>query len=182
MKLLINVLTTMMLLTLPFIASAETITRLTVTGPVGEYVSQGQTYILSESDGDFLVRHDSNNGISIQLFSPNRGWWWTVQFGGPHASSPQVGTYDDCMRYGFNNDQPGLAIYGDGRGCNESSGSFTVKHLVYSEFDVESLWVVFDQCCDNCEGKMLHGEFIYNMDASVPTKPKSWGQLKSYYR
>ncbi len=166
----------------PFAAHASTITRLTMSGPASEYITQGQTINCTLDDGTFLVTHDSNNGISIMFSTPTRPWLWSVQFGGPHASTPQVGTYTNCMRYGFNNDLPGLAICGDGRCGNEDAGTFTVKQVVYTNTDVLSLWVVFDQCCDNCSGKILHGEFLYNIDSSTPTRPTSWGQLKLFYR
>lgn len=167
----------------PLVVRAETITRLTLTGPAGEYISQGQTLVFTPADGPFLVSHDTQNGIYVWFHTPSYSHFWTVQIGGPNKSSPQVGTYTDCVRYGFDkNGEPGLAVTGDGRGCNESHGEFTVRHVVYDAAGaVSSLWVTFTQYCDN-QLNPLTGELIFQMDASTPTRSKTWGQLKTIYR
>lgn len=177
------------LLLAPLAVQAETITRLTFSGPAGEYISQGRSYAYTPADGTFLVTHDSHNGVTVQFSTPTRPWLWTLQFGGPNATAPEVGVYEDCRRYGFNDEYPGVALWGDGRGCNELRGMFEVKEIVYSEFDVASVWVTFTLYCDSQmnpppgeQAKPVSGEFIYNVDAATPTRTTSWGSLKTMYR
>lgn len=169
------------LLLTPIAVHAETVTRLTLSGPVGEPISQGRTLMYTPDDGTFEVYHDSNNGVSIFFSTPTRPWLWAVQFGGPNETAPGVGTYTDCARYGHSHGRSGLAIWGDGGSCNELRGTFEVKQIVYSEFDVESVWVKFTQYCDN-SNKPLTGEFIYNVDSATPTRTTTWGSLKTMYR
>lgn len=167
------------------VTAAETMTRLTLTGPAGEYISQGQTLVFTREDGNLMLYHGPNtqNGINFRFYTPNFSHNWTVEFGGPDGTSPQVGLYTDAQRFPFAAPgHPRLNIYGDGRGCNELTGSFEVKLVTYNgDGAVISLWVTFTQFCDG-QTMPLTGELIFNLDPSVPTKPTSWGQLKSYYR
>jgi hypothetical protein len=59
-------------------------------------------------------------------------------------------TYDGARRYPFNDAAPGLSISGDGRGCNELSGTFTVNKI---EFDaagtLRAFEVTFEQHCEH---------------------------------
>ena len=41
-------------------------------------------------------------------------------------------TYANATRYPFNGSGPGLAIYGEGRGCNTLTGSFTVTEATFA--------------------------------------------------
>ena len=53
---------------------------------------------------------------------------WTLDFATPQGQALTAGTtYDNVARYPFQTStQPGLSLYGDGRGCNTVTGSFTV--------------------------------------------------------
>lgn len=170
---------------MPTIALAAPTTFLHLTGPAGEYISQGQNLMYTPSDGTFQIDHsaDTHNGIRVWFRTPSYDHWWYVEIGGPDGTSPQVGTYTDAQRFEFA--QPGhprLAVFGDGRGCNEDHGSFTVKEVTYdSNGAVLTLWVIFTQYCD-ANANPLTGEFQFQIGGATPTRSTSWGALKSIYR
>jgi hypothetical protein len=56
--------------------------------------------------------------------------WWSVTFDAPMGRALSVGRYADALRPEFHNAvNPGLNSDGDGQGCNEIHGNFTVDAL-----------------------------------------------------
>jgi len=160
-------------------------TRLTISGEPGEFVSGGQTAVYTPADGAFQLQHDANTsqGIMLYFYTPGLSHYWYVWIGGPDGTSPQLGEYTGATRFAPGTPgTPRLSVYGDHRGCNELTGSFNVKRIVYnSDGAVLSLWVTFTQYCDNST-KALTGELIFQVDSDTPATPTSWGQLKMLYR
>jgi hypothetical protein len=58
---------------------------------------------------------------------------WTLDFAAPQGQALAAGTtHDNAARYPFQTStEPGLSLYGDGRGCNTVTGSFTVNKAVF---------------------------------------------------
>jgi hypothetical protein len=81
-----------------------------------------------------------------------------------------VGNYPNATRYPFNGSGNGLSVYGDGRGCNTLTGSFTVKQAVFSAV-YNSLQNFDGTFIQHCEGATpaLTGEVKY--DAEPVTAP-----------
>jgi hypothetical protein len=79
-----------------------------------------------------------------------------------------VGTYSGAARFPFQApDQPGLSVFGDGRGCNTLTGSFTVLAISYGpDGNIASFDATLEQ---HCEGgaPALHGEFRFNANPVV---------------
>src|SRR6185437_12735012 len=53
---------------------------------------------------------------------------WTLNLSAPSGQSLAVGTYSGAVRTGSST-APGIDLYGDGRGCNNDYGSFTITEL-----------------------------------------------------
>ena len=68
----------------------------------------------------------------IQIFMD--GLDWEAEFSTDTSYSLQPGLYTGAMRAGFGGG-PGLAIYGNGRGCNTLTGQFTVLEMDASPGD-----------------------------------------------
>ncbi|GAB3067791.1 hypothetical protein [Micromonospora schwarzwaldensis] len=49
----------------------------------------------------------------------------------PGSQPLTPGTYENATRYPFNGAGPGLSLHGNGRGCNELTGTFTVLNAVF---------------------------------------------------
>lgn len=59
------------------------------------------------------------------------------------------GTYTGAHRYPFNGNGPGLSLSGEGRGCNELTGSFTIIKAVFGpQGYVQTFDATFEQHCE----------------------------------
>ena len=92
-----------------------------------------------------------------------------LNFAAPNHAPLAVGVYTGATRFPFNAaNEPGLDVYGDGRGCNELTGRFEVFEIVYGAGNqIQSFRATFEQ---HCEGgtPALRGEVRFN--AQVPVE------------
>ena len=127
-------------------------------GDSGDYISQGKSYSYSTHDGDALDVSSANGStVSIRINAYN-GDWWTLDFDAPGTPDRPVpgkpavlapGTYSSAHRYPFNGNGPGLDLSGEGRGCNELTGSFTVTKAVFRPNGyVQTFDATFVQHCE----------------------------------
>jgi hypothetical protein len=135
-------------------AQPATTASLSFSGDSGDYISQGQSWSYSTSNGDALDVSGSTSGFHIAVNAYN-GDWWTLDIDAPDqaiAGQPAAlapGTYADAHRYPFNGTGPGLDLSGEGRGCNELTGSFTITNAVFGpEGYVETFDATFEQHCE----------------------------------
>src|SRR5207247_1350853 len=100
----------------------------------------------------------------------SQGHWFTLEFEALQGSPLVPGTYEGAARFPFNSpDQPGLSIFGDGRGCNELTGRFVVQEATYDSGGRPLTFAVsFEQ---HCEGGpyALFGDLRFN--SNVPLHP-----------
>jgi hypothetical protein len=137
-------------------AHAEKVTTgtLSFSGDSGDYISQGDSWSYSTSNGDALSATGSKSKVSIGVNAYN-GDRWTLTFDAPDratASQPAYlapGTYTGAHRYPFNGTGPGLDLSGEGRGCNELTGSFTITKAVFGSGGyVQAFDATFEQHCE----------------------------------
>jgi hypothetical protein len=146
--------------------AAAQVTSLTMQSEVGDWVGAGQTYSFTPADGSFTAFRNFDGGVSLSY----SGWdwsWWYLDFAAAGGAPLAPGLYADAVRYPFQDpSQPGLSVYGDGRGCNTLAGTFEVKEVAYGVGDeILAFRATFEQ---HCEGQpaALTGEVRYN--ATVP--------------
>lgn len=131
---------------------------LVLSGQPGDFVHPGYVKI---TDGSWSGGGDISH-ISLYLDPANEkeGLWWTLDFsteklGGPIL--PDV-LYSDAERYPFEDtNHPGMTIAGDGRGCNEDFGSFTISELAMSGSTLTHLRATFEQHCESKTAPTLWG-------------------------
>ena len=125
----------------------------------GDYIGGGGSLTDTPSNGQFSI---SGSTGAVQV-SVNDGNYWSLSFAAPTGSSLQVGTtYSNTARYPSQGAAPGLDVSGAGRGCNTSTGSFTVNQLVVgSGGSVISFAADFVQHCEGA-APALHGTVKYN--------------------
>ena len=141
-------------------AHAQTVATgsLSFSGDSGDYISQGKSYSYSTSKGDALdVSSSTGSTVSIRVNAYN-GDWWTLDFDAPgtperpvpgHSAVLVPGTYTGAHRYPFNGNGPGLDLSGEGRGCNELTGSFTITKAVFGpQGYVQTFDATFEQHCE----------------------------------
>lgn len=111
-----------------------------------------------------------DNGIDIRY---NDGNSWDFQFAGPGPL--HLGMYLDARRFPFNGpDNPGISIYGNGRGNNQQSGWFNVLELSYSpDGNLNSFAVDFKQYDESLtsSGPGLYGSLRFNSNISITAAP-----------
>jgi len=146
----------------PRVAAADTTLRM--VSDAGDYVGLGQTYFFSSAQGTFT--NYAGTGLEINFNSPTE--FWTLDLAAPGGRLMKPGRYLGAHRYPFQGpSEPGLSVYGDGRGCNVVTGEFTVRQITYGAgSSIAALWAVFEQHCEGLAPKLL-GEIRINADTSI---------------
>jgi hypothetical protein len=160
-------------LLLPGVAAAppaETATLTMVSDP-GDYIGQGQTWSYDTAAGDVISATTNGNTLNAGVTGYN-GDWWYLDFDAPNGQTLTAGTtYANATRYPFNGSGPGLSIYGQGRGCNELTGSFTVTEATFGGPDssyVQDFVATFEQHCEGGEPALRGTISIHNPPAPEP--------------
>jgi hypothetical protein len=145
-------LTTLVLAALPVTpaAAATTTTFLNLAGQPGDYILGGDQRSFTPDNATFSETYDGSL-LFVDLHTPGFTEFWTVQLAAPPGSPLVPGTYVNAMRAVFRDaGRPGIDVYGDGRGCNQTSGNFTVDEAVYGPSNyVQTFHATFTQFCDN---------------------------------
>jgi hypothetical protein len=96
-------------------------------GATGDYVAGGihKTYLNSTS---IISVSGDASGVHVAVSGLRDEWW--VDLAPPQGQSLHAGTYLNATRYPFEAPSaPGLAVYGDGRGCDNDYGTFTINAI-----------------------------------------------------
>ncbi|WP_086821255.1 hypothetical protein [Allokutzneria sp. NRRL B-24872] len=113
----------------------------------GDYIGGGQTKSYRGANTVFTVGESFNGAITLGVSGQRDGW--NVEFAPPKGQRLAVGTYTNAKRYPFNDGSPGLNVSGNGRGCNELSGSFTITELVTDAGGkVKAFAATYEQFCE----------------------------------
>jgi len=129
----------------------------------GDRVGQGRTYRYSAANATIVA---SGNRRRVHFAILGRGDRWDADFEAPASDILAPGLYRHAARYPFNDDAPGLDFTGNGRGCNEITGSFRVLRARFGPGGaLRSFAVRFTQRCDGGKG-VLRGDLRYR----VPTR------------
>jgi hypothetical protein len=126
-----------------------------------DFIGQGGQYLHTKANAQIQVSalsNDTQAGIRVSIKGAQI--WDSVMLVPRNAATPA--TYSIRQ-------SPARTFYwsGEGRGCNNADGEFTVENLVWSGNDVAQLDMHFIQYCDG--GPPLLG--TVHWDASDPTAP-----------
>lgn len=113
----------------------------------GDYIGGGRA---RSAAGAETVRVSQTSGVSATMTDDDGQSMLTADFSAGQGKDIELGRYTNATRSPFNNNNPGLDVGGDGRGCNQLTGEFTIREL---EFDpasstISRLSVVFEQHCE----------------------------------
>lgn len=138
---------------------------LTMVSEPGDYIGQGLTY--SYTDGISAAASTDLRTVNISVFSGSD--WFFVDLAAPLGQQLVPGVYDNAVRYPFQSSaQNGLSVYGNGRGCNTLTGTFTITKATYGAYGyIEELEGEFEQ---HCEGGIpaLFGSFVISNPPPPP--------------
>jgi hypothetical protein len=122
---------------------------LSFSGDSGDYISGGKSYSYSTDGGDGLKVSSANGSTLSVSVNAYNGDWWYLDISAPSGQTLVPGTYTDAHRYPFNGTGPGLALFGNGRGCNTLTGSFTIVNAVFGPNGyVQTFDATFEQHCE----------------------------------
>jgi hypothetical protein len=113
----------------------------------GDYIGGGVTKNYTGATSIFNVQ-----GTTSDLYFTVSGQRddWTVELAPAPGEQLKVGTYNNAVRViSRGAGQPGLDVYGDGRGCNALTGSFKITELVAdSTGAIKALAATYEQHCE----------------------------------
>ena len=97
------------------------------------------------------IHAQSTNGASYH--------WWDLEFAASRGQQLHTGSYANAQRAPFRTGTaPGLDVGGEGRGCNNLFGSFTISRLVVdSQGNEQSFEATFEQHCEQPTAPALRG-------------------------
>jgi hypothetical protein len=147
----------------PAAAHAATITgagtSVTFSGTGGDYITQDQPWSYDPSNSTISATASADdNSVAVNISGNTT---WTLDFAAPQGQALTAGTtYDNAARYPFQTStEPGLSLYGDGRGCNTVTGSFTVNKAVFGPHGwIQSFDATFVQQCEGSTTSEATGE------------------------
>jgi hypothetical protein len=127
---------------------------LVVEGQPGEFVSAGKWISFPPATVVEVEQPDSHS-LELSFGGPES---WELDLSVPEHRKLKPGRYSGAQRYPFQNaGRPGLAFFGDGRGCNEVSGEFTITKIQRDAAGrIASLAADFSQACERRQAT-LHG-------------------------
>jgi hypothetical protein len=144
----------------------------TLTGDSGDYITGGLSYDYSVAAGDTL-NVTGGPGIFHLSVSGANGDWWYLDLEAPEGQTLQPGVYEGATRYPFNDGNAGLSVDGNGRGCNELTGSFAVQsYKAGTNGDVEEMQASFEQ---HCEGSTPAARGTVTIGHPAPPTPLDLG-------
>ena len=134
--------------------------------PNGDSIGQGETHLYLAPDSIVTADLGSpNNIVHIQAQIP-QATRWDLYLAAANQALLTPGDYAGATRWPFQlASVPGLDFSGDGRGCNQSTDSFTVDDASYASGAIQSFAVHFLQGCENTQPP-LYGEARFN--STVP--------------
>ena len=135
-------------------------TGLTMQSDAGDCVGHGQSYSYGPTSSYGIS--GSRSGVHVSVDGVD---------GVPSSGDILApGTYDGATRYPFNGTGAGESIDGNGAGCNELDGSFTVNELTFSEGAVRTMSIAFVQHCEHAT-PALHGTISFRAGDRTPPAP-----------
>lgn len=142
---------------------------LTMTSEMGDYVGAGETWAY-DARTDGISVGSERWGTARAFISAANGDFWLLQFTAPAGAPLSPGVYANARRFA-DDSHPGLDVSGMGRGCNETSGSFTVLDVTYGPYGyLQSLHATFEQRC-GVSSAALRGE----LEVTAPPAPDPIG-------
>jgi hypothetical protein len=165
-------------------AFAGPVTVLELWGSPSSYVVGNQTLSLLPSDGyNFITTIGTHFfgdpapdyiDIAVNAFPNVSLHWFYLDLAVPQGQMLQPGFYPSATRYPFEaSNVPGLSLYGDGRGDNQSIGYFNILEISYSGTLLQTLAVDFVQYDELNLNAISSGSLRYNSSIPPASVPES---------
>ncbi len=121
-------------------------TELVMHSDSGDFVGQGLSYDFTPANGAVGA---SGSATTVQASGGGSGHSFQLVFTAPSGAVLTPGTTYSALRWPFNGARAGMQVFGDGRGCNTLTGTFTVNSLsLASDGSLKSTSISFVQHCE----------------------------------
>jgi len=158
------------LVTLPpgSIAVPESGMFLYVSSEPGDWVGGGVEQLFTSADSSFAARLPVGGDFfsSSVVQTPHS---WAVALAAPIGQALAVGSYTGALGTSFRTSTaPGMAISGDGHGCNIASGQFDVSEMSFAPTGELMVFdATFEQRCEGATAR-LFGRIRIDLPAPTP--------------
>ena len=156
-------------------ATTATTTSYSFVSATGDYIGQGATSNYTPAGATIALGGLYGNGApttsGVELHVTTATEWWYVNVAPAAGGALAVGTYGGAQRAAFRAaGAPGLDVYGDGRGCNQVFGSFTVDSIATdASGTVTELALHFTQNCESATAPPLNGSVKWQVPPPATT-------------
>ena len=142
-------------------------THLTLDSEPGDSIGDGILRSFDADDGTYGVSKNFDEGVSVSFDAPGENWSLDFAAPGDALLTPQL--YEGATRFPFQEvTEPGLAVFGNGSGCNGLTGFFRVYEITYGAgTTIDSFAADFAQKCDASLGRLV-GAIRYNSSDALP--------------
>jgi hypothetical protein len=122
---------------------------LSITGAKGEYISSGGSLVMASPGYKVSVTQQNKGDLEIRFEREDTEF--DANFSTGSDSGFEVREYKDAQRWNMADPgHPAIEISGDGRGCGEIAGSFTVSNVEYgADGQISRFAATFTQLCDD---------------------------------
>jgi Putative Ig domain len=148
----------------------------------GDPVGKGLHYYFRSTDGTFSAQKNNTSSVTV-FFETSTNQLWNLSFGSADGTPLAAGKfYDGATRYPFNNGTgwPGIDISGNGVGCNNETGSFTVYEIAYGTGStITAFHASFEQSCEGADPP-IKGEIFFNATAIPPLRNHITSDLAAF--
>ena len=128
----------------------------------GDYIGQGQSETFKPGAGVTLSVQGTKDHLQMSVSAGSSFWNASISPG--HGDVLRPGEFRGAERDPFRTGRsPGLDVSGDGRGCNEIYGSFTVDQIGFADDgSINMLDLSFVQHCESPKAPPLKGTIKLN--------------------
>lgn len=147
---------------LPASAAAAPVTSVTMVSETGDYIGGGRDRLFTPENGTVTLTGSPGN-LNVAVSGGSSGDSFDLHVAAPPGELLEPGEYEGAQRASFREaGRPGIDVSGDGRGCNQVEGRFTVLDIAATGDTVDRLHVLYEQ---HCEGGVaaLFGEIRYRV-------------------
>jgi hypothetical protein len=135
----------------PVAESSHFTGTLSIAGPEGEYVSSGKALTFASPAYKVIVTQKGAGDLQIRFEREDTEF--DASFSTGSDKGFETRKYSEAQRWNMADaGHPALEVSGDGRGCGEIDGSFTVSKIEYSaNGDISKFAATFLQLCDGSQ-------------------------------
>jgi hypothetical protein len=135
-------------------------TSYSFTSEAGDYIGGGQSASYKSPPATISA---SGTAADLTVAVTSGSDFWFIRLAAPHGDVLRPGVYRNAERAAFRTGRaPGLDVFGDGRGCNEVFGQFTVDQIeTDASGSISVLDAHFTQRCESATAPRLNGTVRY---------------------